>query len=1025
MSMKNQKLLFLLTLLLFTSSIFAQITITGKILDEAGFPLPGANIIELGTQNGVTTDFDGNFKLKTKSDTGKITVSFIGYKNQELIFSPTINEFKNLQLVLSNDLLNEVVLIGYGEAKRNKITTAVGTAENIKTINSRPVANLNDFLQGNIAGVTVLQNGGDPSRESLINIRGVGSVNLSNPLRIVDGSPYYGPAINPNDIESVSILKDAAAAAIYGVQAGNGVIVIKTKKGRLGKPVLNLNISGGIQTASNLPTALNAKQQADTYNLAADNAGATRLDAHDATKNPWGQITRTNWVNSIFRSAEFKNINATLSGASKKANYMMSGGYFSKEGVLVGTKYDRYSLRVKSEYDLFDNFTIGENLYFSRTNAVGANTNSGYSGSIINAIYMPSAAPIYDEQGKFHGVAPFNLEKFAGAYGDVYNPVALLLRPTTKNPTNFINANIFGEYEIANGLKVKSSFTYNLTDKNHKRFQPKVPELGRTNKENSLIVETTDKNLWTWENQIDYTKSFGFHNLGLTAVYSAQKSSYEYNYTKGTDFDREDAAYQYLGNAGSVAKKDIDFDANEVALTSATARLMYDFDGRYLFAASIRRDESSKPVGDKQVDYFPSVSLGWNIAKESFFNVNAVNNLKLRASWGQLGNLDPVSPYRSAPIKNTTVNIGEDGKVNDRGTYQGKITNANLLWEKIQTLNVGIDASFLDNKITFIADYFRKNTKDMVLEGLEDPNIGTDSDFVNGGEVLNEGLEFTVGYNDKFGDLGFRANANTSILMNNEVLNLNGYNNSGIDYIVHSDNVRSTLNPFRSAVGQPLYSYYLIPYQGIFQNQAEVDAHALNGNKIQPNAKPGDLKFQDTNNDGKINDEDRVYMGNYFPNVTYNLGLNFDYKGIDLGFLFQGVAGSKAFNAYKYTTYNAALQGYNLDNRVVNAWTPQNTNTDIPRVSLEDNNANFSTNSSWYLEDADYVRLKNLSLGYTFDSEKFSWIKSSSLRVYFSADNVFTLTNYSGIDPEIGSKGLDVGNYPLPRIYSAGISLKL
>lgn len=691
---------------------------------------------------------------------------------------------------------------------------------------------------------------------------------------------------------------------------------------------------------------------------------------------------------------------------------------------LLGTKFDRYALRLKSDYELFDNFKVGENVYFSRTEGIGANTSSGYSGTIINAIYMPSAAPVYDKNGLFHGTVPFYLKSMAGTYGDVYNPVALLLRPTIKNPTNFINATIFAEYEMFNNLTFKSSYTYNLTDENYKKFQPKVPELGRSNDENSLIVRNTDKKLWTWENQLNYNKSFGSHNLDITAVYSAQKSNYETNFIKGTGFEREDAIYHYIGNANNIAKKDVTSNAFEESLTSAIARVMYDFKNRYFLAGSIRRDESSKLKGT-QYDYFPSVSLGWNIAEEPFFNINKINNLKLRASWGKIGNLSPVSPYRTAVMSKTTVNIGKDGRVDDAGSYLSKIVNLDLQWEKIQTLNLGLDASFLDNKITFIADYFRKNTKDMVLLGLPDHHIGTNSDFVNGGEVLNEGLEFSLGYNNTFGDVKLQANANASILMNNEVLHLKGYNNSGINYIPHKDNVRDVLKPFRSEVGEPLYSYHLVPYQGIFQNQAEIDAYTYNGNKIQPEAKPGDFKFKDTNNDGKINDDDRVYMGNYFPDVTYNLNLKLDYKGIDFSVLFQGVAGSKAFNAYKYTTYNAAIQGYNLDNRVLNAWTPQNTNTSIPRISLEDNNANFSTSSSWYLENSDYLRLKNLSLGYSFNSEKFSWMKDSSVRVYFSADNLFTITNYSGMDPEVGGTGLDVGSYPLPKIYSAGISLKL
>lgn len=999
-----------------------QQVISGIITDDSNMPLPGVTILIKGTKTGTSSDFDGNYSITAKTN-DILVFSFMGFKTKEIKVTSSTNTI-NVQLTPLEEKLGEVVLIGYGSAKKRNITTAVANVNNIKDINSRPVSSLKDFLQGNVAGVTVLQDGGDPSRRGNIVIRGLSSTNISNPLTIVDGVPYYGPPINPNDIEAISVLKDASAQAIYGAQAGNGVIVIKTKKGRLGKTTVNINYNSGLQVASNLPTPLNAKEQSNVYNIAANNARETIASAHIASKNPWGQVTRTNWIKAIFRPAEYTNFSTSISGASEKINYMASIGYNKKQGILVGTKSDRYSIRLKSEFNVTNKLTFGENIYYSRTEAVGANTSSGYSGAVINAMYMPSAAPVRDSNGNFHGVAPYKLKDFAGAYGDVYNPVALLLRPTTKNPTNNINANIFGKYEILSGLTFKSSFGYSFIQNKYKRFSPRRPELGRTNKENYLVHENSDKNIWTWDNHLNYKKSFGNHNLDISAIYSSQHTNDESIRIKGTGFSSEDKNAQYMANASNVENPKTTI--YEDALTSAIGRIMYNYDNRYFIAGSLRRDESSRLFANKQYEYFPATSFGWNISNESFFNVNFINYLKFRASWGQIGNLSSITPYRSPLMKSTTVNLGEDGLVNDTGKYLKNRVNYDLKWERIESKNIGLDAEFFDRRLALTLDYFEKTTKGMVLNGQDELHWGTSNDFVNGGDVLNKGYEISASYKDHFGNLGLKINTNATFIKN-KVLNLDGYGLNAAKINHTKYRVRDQLKPIASAIGQPLYSYNLIPCEGIFKNDQEIKAHSKEGNLIQPNAVPGDLKFTDTNNDGKINNDDRVFMGSYQPKVTYNVGINLDYKGFDLGLLFQGVGGVKIFNAYKYSTYNAALQGYNLDNRVLNAWSKNNTKSNIPRLSVKDNNANFSTTSNWYLENGDYLKLKNLSLGYTFSKNQMSFMKNSTLRAYFSAENVFTITKYSGMDPEVSlsRRGIDMGEYPVSRIFSIGLSLKL
>lgn len=1003
---------------------FAQTTIKGKVISKTdGSPIPEVTVIvNEQKQSAISTDIDGNYAISVKEKQGKIVFSSVGYKTLELHFNG--NQNINVSLEDQVNSLDEVVLIGYGSSRKKNITSAIASVDNIGSLSSRPVSTLNDFLQGSVAGVTVMQQGGDPSQSSNIVIRGYGSFADEKPLTVVDGLPYYGPPINPVDIKSVSILKDAAAAAIYGAQASSGVIVIETKNGKLGKPSINFDLYTGMQSVTNLPRSLNAQQQAEIYNQAADNGGTPRQSAHNAQQNSWGQVTRTNWVDKIFRTAAVYNANLNISGASDNVNYMTSVGYNKREGALLGTFSERFSFREKTDIKLSDKFKIGQNIYFSRTEAVGADTNSGYSGAIINAVYMPSAAPVYDALGKFSGVTPQNLSQFAGAYGDVYNPVALLLRPTTSNPISFLNANVYFKYDVIDGLSFKSNFGYSYTNEKYKLFSPRIPELGRTNLNNFLYQSYSDTNRWVWDNQLTYSKNFNDHHLEITAIQSAQSTKYEHLYEQGEGFGNEEPFNQYLSNASIIRIPKT--DVYEDALTSTIGRLMYNYHNRYFLSGSIRRDQTSRLAKGNQADYFPSASLGWRMSDENFFKVNAINDLKLRASWGQIGNINSVGYYSfDVPLNTTTVVLGENGKLNYKGTYAGRQSNPNLNWETSESLDFGLDASLFNNKLSFTMDYFQKTTKGMIIRGLEDMHQGTTAADVNGGEVKNTGFEFSVGYKNKSGDFVYSINANASLL-NNKLVNLDGYNSSGIDYIEHSDNVRNVLTPYRSVVGKELYSTYLIPYMGIFQSQGEIDAYAKDGKPIQPNAVPGDFKFQDTNNDGKIDNNDREFMASYLPDVTYNVNLNFAYKDFDLGIIFQGVDGVEAFNGYKYTTYNASLQGYNLDSRVLDSWTPTNNRSNLPRISTKDDNQNFGTASSWYLEDASYIRLKNVTLGYTLPKSVMgSSLKSSLIRVYVSAENLFTITPYSGLDPEIGGKGLDMGKYPVSRIITMGLSLSL
>ncbi|MBK1438848.1 TonB-dependent receptor [Parapedobacter sp. ISTM3] len=1003
--------------------------VRGTVMDNSGMPLSGVTVAALGadgTQAATTaTNTDGMFVLQGLQTGANYTIRFslIGYEVHEMAdftVRPGDNNSILVRMAEQTSALDEVVVIGYGERQREDLTTAIASLPNVATNVARPLTNVSDILQGNIAGVTVVSGGGDPSSSPRVLIRGMGTLGSEQPLYVVDGVPYYGGPINPNDIERVDVMKDAASAAIYGAQAASGVIVITTKSGKIGKPRFAVDLYQGWHQASNLPSALNAAQYAQAYIDASAHAGVVPADGHNAELNPWGQVTRTNWMDEIFQTGSITNLNLQVSGGTEHARYSSSFGYHDKDGLLINTNYKRFAYRLKSEFDLSDRITVGQNFYVNQMQSRGINTSSSYSGAIINAIYMNPAAPIYDENGRFHGTVPFDLAQFSAAYGDTYNPVALLKRPNISNPALNLNGNVFGKLEIIDGLTFKSNFAIDLNRYSYKRFDPIAPEIGRPSSENYLNQTESRTNRWIWDQQLSYNKRFGRHGLDVLAVYSAQKTAYESFSVEARGFEREDDWYQYIGNAGSTPNLPTS-GVYEDALTSAIGRVSYDFDDRYFVSASIRQDRTSRLAKENQSDVFPAVSGAWKISSEPFFNLPAVDLLKVRASWGQIGNIQSVGYYAyNIPLSTGTVTpIGSSGQL-VRHFALTQQSNPNLMWETSETFDIGLDIT-LFNRLNITADYYTKKTLGLIQTNDADPHVGVNQGpTMNVGDVSNRGFEFTAGYEGQFGHWKLAATGNVQV-NRNELLNLNSYSN---DFIQHGDNVRSVLLPYRSEPGQPLYSYYLIQSAGIFNSEEEIQNHRQGDRLIQPNARPGDLKFVDQNGDGQINDEDRVFMGSAIPDFTYGFSLQLEYKNFDLSMLTYGVAGVKLFNGYKYTAYNAGLQGYNLDSRVLNAWRPDNTGSTIPVLSRQDPNANFGTASDWYLESGDYFRIKNIALGYTLPGRLLSRIGSQlRSRIYVSAENPWTITSYSGIDPEVGSVGLDVGNYPLPKTYTIGLSV--
>jgi len=1010
-----------------TINKISEISVSGRVTDVDNLPIPGVNVLVKDTNLGTITDIDGNYKLVV-AETDTLAFSFIGYETEMIPVRG--RSVIDVTLMPSLTSLNNVVVIGYGTAEKKDLTGAVAEVDAIKQINERPIYNAQQIMQGTVAGVTVLNNGGDPTAAPLVRVRGIGTLSNEEPLYVVDGLP--GATLpNPADIESLTVLKDASAAAIYGARAAAGVVIVTTKKGSSRKPSINLNAYAGVQNAWNTLDALNAQEYADVMNLAFDNGGYAADYAGreyiQAETNAYGLETRTDWMDEIFRTGIIQNYDLSVNGGSEHSRFYGSLGYKKTEGTLKNTWAERYSLRLNSDFDLNDKLKVGENFALAFNNGnYGVNTTSGYTGAVITALYYPPSATIWEneEDGLYGGVAPRG-SSYIGSYGDLINPVAYLDRLNHKRPTTNITGNVYLEYSLIDGLNYRLNAGLNRSNTSAKSFTSRITEPGKIFDYNELSQENIISNAYVIENTLSYSKVLADrHSFNLLLGYMAQKNSYEYFRMDARGFQSEEPDQQYFPNANGPFGTPAG-GKSENSLISTLARLNYDFDDKYLFTATVRRDGSSKLSEDNRWGVFPSASLAWRLTSEGFMDgASWLDDLKIRASWGKIGNQGALGNYPTAiTLSRTQALLGDPASYTDYYGYAiDGIANPDIKWETTTQTDIGINASLLKNKVYVNADYFIKKTDDMLLQV---PLVGTagvsNSPWENAGSVENKGLEFQLGYNNNIGDLHLDVSANITTIQN-EVTSL-GENYTNIQ---HGNNVRGILQPLRSEVGHAIYSYYVYETDGLFQSDQEVESYTgPDGEPIQALAQAGDLKFVDQNGDGKLNEEDKVFKGDNFPDLTYGMSLNLNYKNFDLSMLLQGVQGVKVFNGLKFSTLKPT-QGYNMMSDIKDAWSPDNTGSDIPRVSVKDENNNFGTTSDWYLEDASYMRVKNLTLGYTLPSALRERIRTSSFRLYFTATNLLTFTKHSGMDPEvIADHGIDQGYYPQSRSFIVGLNIGL
>lgn len=1023
-------------------------TITGTVVDKNGETVIGATIVVQGdVSKGTVTDIDGNFVLSNIPNNAMIEVSYVGMKTQ--IINTSGKTSFDIVMVDDVELLDELVVIGYGSTRKEDLSMAVSTVKLDASMKSRP-SDFSTLLQGKLPGVTIQSAGGDPLKASTISIRGRGSRGSDdNPssgdgiLFVVDGVP--NAPYSMSDVETVTVLKDAASAAIYGATVGSGgVIVITTKRSQSGKAKVNFNTYQGVSVVGNLPGTLTSEQYNQVWAkaIADKSAGSTATlpTVADPSKYQYGNVTRTDWMDEIFRSAYQQHYDLSVTGGTDVLKALASLSYDKNEGTLLNTYKESLNAKLDVDFQLNKWLKLTERASFQYSNGQGNINNQSHEGVIINALFYPRSATIYeyDKNGvqlydtfgraRYGGTIPQHYaEQGISGYGEIRNPVATLNRLRQHRPSATIFSTTGLEYKPISGLTVKTDFTASLSSSRYEYFNPKIPEIGLPRNENERYVSSTWGNTWLWESTISYnTEIADKHSISTLAGYTMFRENNRFTATSVYDFDREDKHSTIFPSGSNWSKTRPQESIWDESTISAFARVGYSYDDRYFMTASIRRDATSKLYKDNNSGVFPALSGSWKISSEPFFSSLKedldISLLKVRASWGQIGNIKLVPRYSyDAPLAfpDWPFILGENTDNEVYGIYQKTLSNRNLKWETTEQTGVGLDFTILKKSLDISVDYFNKTTKDLI-EQLPPPSVaGIETPpYSNVGKVVNKGWEFSASYNKTFNKVGLNLWVNLSTVKN-EVKDL------GPRLIMPHNNRLNALQPLQSAVGQPWYSYFLVKTDGIFQTQQEIDAHVNStGIKIQPNAVPGDIKFIDHNDDGKINDADRQYLGSYLPKITYSFGGNLNYKGFDFSVMFQGVGDVYVYNGFKQMGLTGRNVGNNMLSQVLDSWN-YNKNSGLPRLSIAgDANDNFGTISDFLLEDASYLRFKNITVGYTLPKSAMSslGLNNSSIRLYLSGENIATFTSYSGIDPEVGNFGLDSGNYPVPRTFSVGFN---
>ncbi|MCD7977334.1 MAG: TonB-dependent receptor [Tannerellaceae bacterium] len=1045
-----KKLLTLLLLCATFSLAAQQVQIKGVVVSKTDdLPLIGVNVVVKGTTTGTMTDMDGRFELTAPAGS-VITFSYIGYKPLEILSDASGR--MHVEMTEATELLDDVIVVGYGVQKKSVVTAAISSVKS-EDLGKLVPTRVENILKGQVSGVQIISHSGQPGADANVRIRGIGTVNKSDPLYIIDGMAVDGGLqnLNPVDIESIEILKDAASAAVYGSRGANGVILITTKSGKAGKARITYDVSYGFQNPWKKKDVLNSEQYMIYRNEMSVNGGGSEVySAEELAAARRGELPDTNWQNETFnKNAPVVNHQIGINGGTDKGSYYLSLGYFSQDGIVGGdygmSNYDRWNVRMNNVYEVLNaeksrNFlhkvTVGSNLSYARAKTINVpgGVNTMYGSILGSATSMSPLVDVYaseaeaadilashpyavtDKEGRVFSLAPSNFQ-------EIVNPVAYLNRPQRmkKNEDKIIGS-FYAEVDVWEGLKFKSTYGIDLSfwGEDEYAFPYYLSQQNRLeNTFDSYARSQMNRGFaWQIENVFTYNKTINHvHNLGAMVGQSSRE--YKSQQVSGTAYDL--LSYDPYMAALNSATADPDRQRSSgyrdyTTLASYFGRIDYNYDERYMVQFTLRRDGSDKFGSNNKWGMFPSVSAGWNVTNESFMqHVDWLDFMKLRGSWGINGNQN-IDPFAYASLMNGGQNyyFGPNGSESMQyGASGGRLANADLRWEESRQTDIGMDLRFLNHALTFSMDYYKKKTEGMLKEQPIPSYVGRTAPWMNAGKMENWGLEFDLGYRFSVSDFNVAMKLNASYVQT-KLIDLGvpsgqdqwgGMGSAGIDDFIYATN------------GMPYPYFYGWRTDGVLQNQAEADTYNA---KFGANAVPGDFRFKDLNDDGVIDDQDREKIGRAFPDWTYGFTLNADYKGFDLYMFFQGVIGADIFDLPQFNYINAS----NRPTWIMDSWRGEGTSNTLPRLTTVDTNRNWRT-SDFYIKNGNYLRLKNIQLGYTIPHTLLRKVSIENLRLFVGAENLFTITSYHGFDPEIGGDnvGLDAGNYPQARTFSLGASI--
>lgn len=1011
--MKNLLLKSSLLLVLFLTSIVSYsqtFEIRGTVKDADNQVLAGVTVLEKNTQNGVTTDFDGNYTIKV-SKNAILQFSYMGYRTQEIKIGGGKSSIFNIVMQEDTQALDEIVVVGYGVQKKSDVT---GSVASVKADELEKISGLNPLsaMQGKVAGVQITSSTGSPGAGNTVIIRGRSTVGNSSPLYVVDGLPLGSISfLNTKDIASMEVLKDASATAIYGARGANGVILITTKKAKSGRIETSYDGYYGVQSVWKKPELLNSKQWLDVYNKAQAKSGGKNLELKSGADDT---SHSTNWFDEITRSAAVQEHNIRIAGGSEKIKTMLSGNLYDQEGIVKGADYKRYSVRINSEIQLSDNIKIGENIAITQATRNTILENNYFNGIVNAALKLDPITPVKNKKGTY----------MSSPYTDVKNPVAHIANTFDENKSQRIVGNVYADITILPKLVYHSSYGMDIYDGDSYGFNPTYNYAIDEKNEVSSVSRSHSKTfLWNWINTLTYNFDIDKSSFSVMGGIEATDSNTEWFSASKNNLPSNEAYLRFLSAAlgdengmGTASGK-----MTEWAMLSYFGRINYNYDERYYLTVNVRHDGSSKFGPNQRWGTFPSVALKWKLLNESFMSdfkeKDWISDLALRAGWGQVGN-DKIALYQySTEVSNNKQYgyvFGKNPILVYGATIDG-IGNPNIHWETVESTNIGVDASFFNNKLDVTFDWFVKKTKEMLLREPIPSYVGySSSPYNNVGDVENKGFELMLSYKNSISDdlsYNFSVNVGHS---KNKVLNL-----GETDFL--SNGFVRIGSATKTEVGKEIGAFYGYVTDGLFQDQSEIDNHAT-----QSGAIPGDIRFKDLNGDGKITDADKTFIGSPFPDFTYGLNFGINYKNFDFSMFLQGVQGNEIFNFMIFETMNPG-KTTNKYAAILNSWNGKGTSNTIPVLNAKDKNDNFRI-SDRYIEDGSYLRLRNIQLGYSVPQEAIGKIGLSNLRMYLSAQNLFTFTKYSGLEPEIGrfdslSSGIDTGVFPHARTVMIGTQI--